>query len=41
MVYEVEHLISGRKERSHARRLLLYRADMDGKEVASELLRYA
>ena len=36
LVYEVESLVSGKVEIVHARRLRLYRAGMDGKEVAKD-----
>lgn len=39
-VFEIENLFTKRLERAHARRLMFYRADMDGKEVTKELLRY-
>jgi len=32
-VVEVENLVSGRRDVGRARRLILYRADMDGKDV--------
>ena len=41
LVYEVEDIIHGKREVVHARRLLLYRADMDGKPVDERLLRAA
>ena len=37
-VYEVEDLLTYNKEVVHARRLLLYRPDMDGVEASNELL---
>ena len=40
-VFEVENILSGKKEVVHARRLILYRADMDGKEVLPALLKAA
>ena len=40
-VYEVQNLITDKKEVVHARRLLLYRGDMDGKEVSTELIQAA
>ena len=41
LVYEVENICTGAIEVAHARRLRLYRADMDGKEIRPELLRAA
>eukprot|EP00171_Calliarthron_tuberculosum_P002687 IDg2687t1 len=38
-VFVIENLISGKREAVHARRLQLYRADMDGKPVTQQLLR--
>ena len=40
-VYEVENLLSGKREIVHSRRLMLYRAYMDGKPVDEALLRAA
>lgn len=40
-VYEVQNLITDKREIVHARRLHLYRADMDGKEVLPTLLKVA
>ena len=40
-VYEVEHLLKGSRETVHAKRMFLYRAGMDGKEVVPELLKAA
>ncbi len=40
-VFEVEDLLSGKRELVHAQRLRLYRSDMEGKEVAPGLLRAA
>ena len=39
LVFEVEDIITRKKEIVHARRLLLYRCDMDGSEVDPELLK--
>ena len=41
LVYEVENICTGAIEMAHIRRLRLYRADMDGKEIRPELLRAA
>ena len=41
LVYVVEDLVSGKQEEAHARRLVLYRAEMDGKDVDEVLLRAA
>ncbi len=41
LVFEVEDLIKKKREVVHAQRLLLYRADCDGKEVGNELPQYA
>ena len=41
LVYEVENICTGAIEVAHARRLRLYGADMDGKEIRPELLRAA
>ena len=41
LVYEVENICTGAIEVAHARRLRLYRAGMDGKEIRPELLRAA
>ena len=38
LVYEVENTCTGAIEVAHARRLRLYRADIDGKEIRPELL---
>lgn len=38
LVFEVEDLLQRKTEVVNARRLLLYRADMDGKEVHSTLV---
>lgn len=38
LVYEVENLISGKRETVHSRRLLFYLVDLDGQEVSLELL---
>lgn len=40
-MYEVQYLITNKREVIHARRLYLYRADMDGQDVHSELLKVA
>lgn len=40
-VFEVEDLLKRKMEVVHARRLLLYRADMDGKEVNPQLVQAA
>lgn len=40
-VFEIEDLVRGKRELAHFRRMLLYRADMDGKEVDPTLLKYA
>ena len=39
-VFEVEDLITGKKEVVHARRLQLYRSDMEGKPVDPELTKH-
>lgn len=41
LVFEVEDLLHGKTETVHARRLLLYRADLDGENVHEDLLRAA
>ena len=40
VVFEVENLLNQKKEFIHSKRLILYRADMDGKEVEPRLLKY-
>ena len=40
-VYEVEHLQQSHRETVHARRLILYRSNMDGKPVEENLLKAA
>lgn len=40
LVFDVENLFTKKVERAHARRLMMYRADMDGKEVSKDLLKY-
>ena len=40
-VYEVCDLIHGKKETVHAKRLIIYRGDMDGKELDESLLQAA
>jgi len=41
LVFEVENLADGKRETVHARRLQLYRADLDGEEVDPNLQRAA
>ena len=41
LVYVVEYLVSGKQEEANSRRLVLYRAEMDGKDVDESLLRAA
>lgn len=40
-VYEIQDLIKGKLDTVHARRLLLYRSDMDGKTASPSLMRAA
>ena len=40
-VFQVEKLTDGSKETVHSRRMMLYRADMDGQEVEEKLLSHA
>ena len=40
-VYKVENLITKKQEKVHARRMILYRADMDGVDVDSKLMEQA
>ena len=40
-VYVLEDLLTKKRETVHARRIILYRADMDGQEVSDELLEHA
>lgn len=41
LVFDVQNLISHKKETAHARRLRLYRADMEGIAVLPELMKTA
>lgn len=41
LVFTVENLLTSKREAIHARRLLLYRADMDGKAIDDKLIRAA
>ena len=41
LVYEIQNFFSERLETIHAQRLLLWRADMDRKEISPELLKAA
>lgn len=41
MVFEINYLISKKRIKVHARRMLLYRADMDGTEVEPKPLKQA
>lgn len=39
MVYTVENILTSKREKAHVRRMLLYRADLDGATVEPRLLR--
>ena len=41
LVYDVENILNATRETVHSKRLLLYRADMDGVEIDQRLLRAA
>lgn len=41
LVFEVENMITKKREVVHARRLMLYRADMDGEKINDDLISHA